>query len=174
MLFRPLLPVLACAIGLFGPNALAHAQTTEDDAAQQQELDAAILGSWGFINNRGLVADEQLISAARACRRTKKIVRVEFQAGAEETLPPENERNGNIVYYRTDKGLQRLDTALRKVAIVTSFSRNKTSDGRTIWILKSPTGQLRTTFGRLRKRGRTSAVMIEENGIYLRCAQPKS
>ena len=140
-----------------------------------EQLTARLLGSWGLISSGGIVVtDATLRRAVRSCRSRRTIPSADFTEGAAETLPEEEQRSGNLAYYVTDKGLQRIDLALRKVHLITGFEEVKSRKGNIVWKLSSTKGSVLAGFGVLRRQNIKAEILIEANAIYLRCSQPAS
>ena len=160
--------------------ALAHAQnntTSKSKDAQQEttqkpeekpkspetiasanaaELDALLLGAWVFLGNdgEGDVTNETAEAAGRRC----------FKNNGEQSS------TGDIVYFRSSDGLQRLDT---KDGAIFPFTELKKVDGGsrgTIWAIRGGDTALAL---QIVERGRGTQkfrFMLEETRIYLRCS----
>lgn len=155
---------------------LPDAAFSKEDTKQAEiikELDGLLLGPWSKLARGNNLKREHFVAAIKQCRSTRRLVKVDYQSGAKKELPAEILRRGNIVYYRTDSGLQRLDMALRQVVFVKTISRERLSSGTKVWTLGSPNGSLKLGFASNNKIkiGTKIPLMIEHNSIYLRCPQ---
>jgi len=141
-----------------------------------EELDGLLLGVWAKLATNNNLTREHFVAAAKHCRSTRRLVKVDYQTGAKEELPAQNMRRGNVVYYRTELGLQRLDMALRQVAFIKAVSRQQLKSGAKIWTLTSPKGSLKIGFASNRniQPGARIPILIEHNSVYLRCPKLKS
>ncbi len=157
--------------------AAAKAKADAERAAMIAELDKQLLGSWGRISSRGAagISDANIITGANQCLRARRISAPEYAEDADKVLPEETQRRGNIVFYRTKKGLQRLDTALRRVFLISSIEQRPKIDNQPpVWKLGTTKGSVLLGFGTVRRKGRRFPVMIEQNAVYVRCTAPKA
>ena len=146
------------------------------EAPELKTLYDRLVGSWAHITNnrrRGLTV-ENLITARRACSTVRALPNVRFHANALRQLPARDKRTGNIVFYRTSEGLQRLDTSLRQVVLITTATQVERSDTRKIWIIKTVSGQAPIEFATLKRGGRSANILIEGKGLYLECQNSRA
>ena len=157
-------------------QAQAKARLEAARKAMIAELDPLILGSWGLISGRGAagISDNSILAGVGQCRRTKTVNNPEYASDAAKVLPEEIERRGNIVFYKTEKGLQRLDVALRNVFLISTIEKDPTGKNPNVWKLGTPKGNILAGFGTIRRKGRRFPVFIEQNAVYVRCTKPKT
>ena len=144
--------------------------SASDSALNEAEL-TPLLGTWGFVTRRsaGDFGDANLVRAIAACRRKHDASNIRFFEGASPKLPLENNLRGDLIYFSTELGLQRLDTASRASLLLLSAELKENTEQRKTWLLKTQRGQIASQMMKLARAGRTYDALIEGDNIYLRC-----
>ena len=163
----------------FGQTATPQtSETPEVELAEEQkqtaeelaELDALLLGPWAFLIDyvQGEIDREKLAKAVSRCQSIPKINRLDIEPGAERKLPKAEYLHGDIVYFRTEKGLQRFDTKSGRMNLL-SEHRKFDKAGKIAWAVWGKANGYRLLFTDTSKRGGKGLFMLEFDNLYLRC-----
>jgi len=197
---HPLLKSLAIALAtsLIAVNA-AHAQSTEPKAeeptnqealseqaesekkkpvltADQKELDKQLLGAWAVVTDNidAEMTDELFRKAIESCETVPQIKELDAESGLKEELPEEKEVRGQLVYFRTDQGLQRFETEPGSVVLLPDIQKAINAEGRTVWQVSGRFAQFAIAFADA-LQGANTLLMLEENRLFLKCeSQPQT
>lgn len=138
------------------------------------ELDALLLGAWTRVASvTKKLTGSQLKSAGKRCFQQLKLKPLKFETTAAQTLPDIDALFGDLVYYRTDKGLQRLDINSGQIRLVTDFTTRQIKNSQIVWTLTGQNLSLRIRFAKPLPKATKVRFMIEESGFYLRCPSNK-
>lgn len=144
------------------------AENIEQKAAQQ--LDARLLGAWTRVSSVSKTLTKAAVqSAAERCRRQLQLKPLQFETSAARTLPDIEALFGDIVYYRTEKGLQRLDINSGQIRLASDISARKLKNSQIVWTLTGQNMRLRLRFSKPLDNLPRARFMIEESSFYLRC-----
>ena len=139
---------------------------------EQEELDKSLLGPWVLISTVDAKPGmAEIETAAPRCVERPQIKKLAIEPGATRKLPAKNELFGDLVYFRTAKGLQRFHIPSGEITLIREVRKNLLSGNRTVWALRGRAVRLRIRFSVPRKNIRAE-FMIEEGGFYLRCRRP--
>lgn len=139
----------------------------EDPQAElRKELDAQLLGAWAEMPGglQGQLSQDTVKVALAGCYAALSLPSLRFETTAERALPPEDDRKGHLIYYRTSKGLQRFDTKAGTVTIfpqIAKVPRNSFD----VYVLRGRSATLPLRFA---KRGR-GTFLAEGDRIFLHC-----
>ncbi|NKB52729.1 MAG: hypothetical protein GKR97_10960 [Rhizobiaceae bacterium] len=107
---------------------LDNASAEEDPEKQAKEdatqlLDAQLLGAWTRVSsvNKGL-SDVMIRVAAVRCLQQLTLKPLRFETSAAQELPDIDALFGDLVYYRTEKGLQRLDINSGQIRLISDLT----------------------------------------------------
>ncbi|MEP5727955.1 MAG: hypothetical protein ABJL67_01135 [Sulfitobacter sp.] len=147
---------------------------TEPEASPEeklaQQLDARLLGAWTRVSSMSEELTSQNVrNAARRCAQQLKLKPLRFETSAARRLPDIEALFGDLVYYRTDKGLQRLDINSAQIRLVSEISARQIKNSQIVWTLMGQNLKLRIRFSNPLKNAPKARFMIEEYGFYLRC-----
>ena len=135
-----------------------------------RELDARLLGAWTRVSSvqRKLTASA-VRTAARRCLQQLKLKPLRFETNALRQLPDIDALFGDLVYYRTSKGLQRLDINSAQIRFVADISVRRLQNSKLVWTLMGQNMKLRIRFSNPIEKAPKARFMLEESGFYLRC-----
>ncbi|WP_156798354.1 hypothetical protein [Ahrensia sp. R2A130] len=148
--------------------AETEAEPAEPDpqAKLRKELDEQLLGAWAEMPGglTGQLSQDTVKVALAGCYAALSVPSLRFETTAERALPPQDDRKGHVIYYRTSKGLQRFDT---KAGTVTVFPQIAKVPRETfnVYVLRGRSATLPLRFA---KRGR-GTFLAEGDKIYLHC-----
>ncbi|MEN0040593.1 MAG: hypothetical protein AAF764_04570 [Pseudomonadota bacterium] len=149
-----------------GEAAKPEAQTDDPQAALRKELDAQLLGAWSEMPGglKGQLSEDTVKVALAGCYTPLSVPSLRFETTAERALPPQEDRRGHVIYYRTSKGLQRFDSKAGTVTLfpqVAKLPREKF----VVYVLRGRSATLPLRFA---KRGR-GTFLAEGERIFLHC-----
>ncbi len=154
------------------PTGLKVDPAAEKLNAETAELNSALLGVWVLT---GLVTEElseqAILAAAQRCLKRPDFKSLEFEPGAVRKFPDVNSLFGDLVYFRTEAGLQRMDMTKGQVTLIREFRKRDISDDRVVWVLRGRAIRVRIRFS-VPNPNRSAEFMLEEGGLYLRCGRP--
>ena len=153
-------------------NDAATAEDPQIEAKQKisSELDARLLGAWTRVSSVSKQLTEAAVrDAARRCLQQLKLKPLRFETNALRQLPDIDALFGDLVYYRTSKGLQRLDINSGQIRFVADVSVRKLQNSQLVWTLKGQNMKLRIRFSNPIQSAPKARFMLEESGFYLRC-----
>ncbi len=129
-----------------------------------------LLGPWAFLTDdgQGKPTKELLEKAISGCLSAPKFERLDIEPGAARKLPKVENLRGDIIYFRTNKGLQRFETKPGRM-ILLSEHRKLDRAGRTIWAVRGRANGFTLRFSDTRNRGGKGQFMLENDTLYLRC-----
>ena len=141
-------------------------------SAQEQELDTLLLGPWARmtgLTNTALTNDVINKAVAR-CKTTMQLSRLNFNSDVVRALPTNTAHLvGDIVYYRTPKGIQSLDNRNDTLILLPKVEKTTTNAGRVVWHLTNNRFRVLLRFTNTSNRGGTGEFVATNDGIYLRC-----
>ncbi len=147
----------------------------EDPEKQAREkaahlLDSRLLGAWTRVSstNAGLSTSTVRVAASR-CLQQLKLKPLRFETTAARQLPDIAALFGDLVYYRTERGLQRLDINSGQIRLISDLTTKKLNNAQIVWTLIGDNLRLRIRFSRPLKKAPNARFMIEESRFYLRC-----
>ena len=139
---------------------------------ESAELDKALVGAWVLV---GLVTDnpkqDDILAAAKRCLERPDFKTLEIEPGAVRKFPNIKSLFGDLIYFRTEAGLQRFDLKKGQITLVRKFKKTITPKGFTVWGLSGNAIQMRIRFSIPQVNRPNARFMIEEAGFYLRCPQ---
>ena len=159
----------------------ADAGSDSDDAAVEDpqkkakmkiasELDARLLGAWTRVSSvQKKLTTTAIRAAAKRCLQQLKLKPLRFETNALRQLPDIDALFGDLVYYRTSKGLQRLDINSGQIRYVADVSVRKLQNSQLVWTLMGQNMKLRIRFSNPIEKAPKARFMLEESGFYLRC-----
>lgn len=155
----------------------AQDETDPQKAAEQKladELDGKLLGAWvrATALTQGLTAPA-LKAAASRCYQQLKLKPLRFETTAAQKLPDIGGLFGDVVYYRTDKGLQRLDIPTGLIRHIQKVEVQNLGAAKKVWKLTGTRLLLRIRFSKPLPQAPKTRFMIEESGFFLRCPSDK-
>ena len=160
------------------PNAKKPLTEEEKAAAEAQKLadalDESLLGAW----TRVAAVTDSLTSAAvqeaaKRCFQQLTLRPLKFETNAAQQLPDIDGLFGDVVYYRTDKGLQRLDIKSGLIRLITELSVKQLNNSQQVWTLRGQNLRLRVRFSKPLEQAPKARFMIEETGFFLLCPSKK-
>ena len=150
----------------FGPELPADAQTQR---LQQEELEAKLIGAWAFIATTDVQMTNAMVEESiKRCLKPLALKSLNIETGAARALPDPKDMFGDIVYYRTLKGLQRLSLKTGQIIRLPKSARKQLADGTIVWGVAGRAATFRIRFANPSQTRRVE-FMLEENGVYLRC-----
>lgn len=146
-------------------------ETESPEAQLQEELDGLIIGPWVRISESfdAKLDSSSVLNAVRRCTQVIQLGELQIQRGAERSLPDRTQLFGDLIYYRTDRGLQRLESASGRLVVLTRNEKTTTNSGNTVWRLGGRAFSTPVRFADTSARGGTAEFMIERGGFYMRC-----
>ncbi|MEP0943366.1 MAG: hypothetical protein ABJH63_04865 [Rhizobiaceae bacterium] len=148
----------------------AEEQAAEDAKKLADNLDGQLLGAWTRVSSvTENLSAPAIQAAAKRCFQQLTLKPLKFQTGAAEQLPDIDALFGDIVYYRTEKGLQRLDITNGLIRLVSEIAVNQLKNSQLVWRLTGERLRLRIRFSKPLPQAPKARFMIEETGFYLRC-----
>ena len=138
------------------PKPLTAAQK---QAAEQAELDQQLLGAWVFLANESdpSVSNATARAAAARCR-----VPGANGTGTQTT-------GGDIMYFRSAQGLQRLEITKGKISLFTEQKRVEDRSRGVIWGLANGSQIMAVRISDVDTQAGRVKVMLEDTRLYLRC-----
>ncbi|MEM7302192.1 MAG: hypothetical protein AAF468_14005 [Pseudomonadota bacterium] len=164
--FRMVGAMLAfAAAGLVSLSASAQQQ------ADKQAFLNQLVGSWSVAsyNFNSSATKEQIAVALARCGQTRTIDAVTVQQEAERFVPDQGKVRGSLLYYQTQKGLQRLDVNRKEVTLINSIEPVKLRVGGTGWKLTAKAGTLTIAIGRFGNRTGSRPMLIENKALLVKC-----
>ena len=135
------LTILAATLfsGLSGP-ALAQSSQAQLTTAQEQRLFIErLVGPWSIISPDYTLATTpaMLEKALAGCKSPQTFSDIRVQPGADSSEPNKVDIRGALLYYKTKKGLQRLDIARKEVVLISQIRQREIKAGQTLYQLAS-------------------------------------
>lgn len=150
-----------------------------DDSAETkkktktEELDEKLMGAWTLVAPiRANITNGMVEQAARRCLLTMQRKPLIFENTAIRELPGIFSLIGDIVYYRSEKGIQRLDIQTGRILLLPDFEKRQIGTSQTVWLLNGRARNIRVRFSQPFENAPDRYFMIEESGFYLRCQSP--
>ena len=160
------------------PNA-AKPLTEEEKATAEAKtladaLDVLLLGAWTRVASvtDGLTSSA-IQEAAKRCFQQLTLKPLRFETSAAQQLPDIDGLFGDVVYYRTDKGLQRLDIKTGQIRLLSELAVKQLNNSQQVWTLKGQNLLLRVRFSKPLEKAPKARFMIEETGFFLLCPSNK-
>ncbi|MDD9909752.1 MAG: hypothetical protein OXR62_08685 [Ahrensia sp.] len=153
------------------PQSSAAETNEKEPTEEQKELDAQLLGSWSVLTKdlNTELTDAVFEAAIKACETFPDITQLDVQPGIETALPDRKSVRGEVVYFRTDQGLQRFELGTNRVHLLPNLEKAVNTGGRTIWRASSRFAKFDIGFSNP-VPGSDALLMIEEDSLYLKCA----
>jgi len=164
-----------------GDNSPKESQQADDPQAEKAKIKAAsvedyleryLTGSWARIGPRTLSGLTQriLFKAQQSCTLpANKIDQFQVAKGAETTLPSTSGTSGDLVYYRTDSGLQRMDSETSRIDLIGEIAKLEGGPTGTYFSLKIGETERRIVFDDDAQPNKAGSLMIEEESMYILC-----
>jgi len=150
---------------------LSAAEQRQDEL--EKELESLLVGAWSLVTTADRPLDEAVVeAAARRCFRQMPLKPVAFENAALEQIPDIGYLFGDLVYYKTSKGLQRLDIEKGLVLLLSKVNKTQIGPSKIIWEVANEKLRLRIRFSRSPSFSTKIRFMLEEAGVYLRCPLP--
>ncbi len=150
------------------PNATPEVELS----AEEKELDPFLLGPWSKLTNSPTepITDIVANNAVQKCRTAMQLSRLKFSRDVERIFP-ENRKElvGDIVYFRTSKGIQSLDNRTDTMLLLPKIERATKQNGDVVWRLSNNGYRVLLRFTDTSQRGGNGEFMASNDGIYLRC-----
>ena len=152
----------------------AEEKQAEADKQLADALDAKLLGAWTRVASvtESLTADATK-AAAKRCFQQLKLKPLAFEKTAARQLPDIDALFGDTVYYRTEKGLQRLDINSGGIRLISGIAAKQLNNSQLVWTLTGESLRLRLRFSKPLANAPKARFMIEESGFFLRCPSNK-
>lgn len=160
------------------PNAQKPLTEEEKAAAEAKKLadalDIRLLGAWTRVAavTDGLTS-AAVQDAAKRCYQQLTLKPLKFETTAAQQLPDIDGLFGDVVYYRTDKGLQRLDIKSGQIRLLSELSVKQLNNSQQVWTLRGRNLRYRVRFSKPLEQAPKARFMIEETGFFLRCPSNK-
>ncbi len=137
---------------------------------ERSELDILLLGPWAFLADSAQVKPtEKLIGkAVTRCLEIPKLKKLDIEPSAARKLPDAKNMFGDLIYFRTDKGLQRFHIQTGRMLLLNEFRKFEKS-GKTAWAVRGRVNGYTLRFADTKKNGGKGQFMLENNNLYLRC-----
>ncbi len=169
------LAILAAVLfsGMAKP-ALAQSSKPQLTTAQEQRLFIErLIGPWSIISSDYTLATTpaMLEKALAGCKSPQTFANIKVQAGADTSEPKKTDIRGNLLYYKTEKGLQRLDIEQKEVVLISQIRQREIKPGQTLYQLSSKGGSITLLLTRIGNDNGNMPVLIEEKALYLRCPE---
>ncbi len=144
-------------------------ELTED----QKELDKKLLGAWAQITSdiNAQMSEELFRKAAERCLKPPKITRLDAEPGLKNPLPGREDVRGEVIYYRTDQGLQRFQTGPGSIFLLPDMKKDVNAGGQTVWQVSGKYAAFVIAFAEARQ-GADVLLMVEQDRLYLKCGKP--
>jgi hypothetical protein len=161
------------------PADATKPQTPEEKAAQEAQkladaLDAKLLGAWTRVATiKDGITTPKVKEAAKRCLQQLKLKPLKFETKAARQLPDIDALFGDVVYYRTETGLQRLHINSGRVRLISKHTVKDIKNNQQVWTLTGQNLRLRVRFSKSLPKAPKARFMIEESGFYLRCPSNK-
>ena len=157
-------------------NKDAQKQPTAEElkARNQQELKselaAQLVGAWAFVSlvNEPLTNDF-LRRGARRCIEPMQLKNLKFENSAKKALPDISGLYGDVIYFPTEAGLQRLDVESGTVLLITQFAKQERSPDKIIWGIRGEQFGVRLRFSKQTDNANKARLVLEEGRLLLRC-----
>jgi len=156
------------------PNDPKANETTEETeaAAKDKKLDILLLGPWAKLSDsvyapitKGLVRNGSV-----QCRSFMNLTRLRVSPEELETLRGKSkELVGDVFYYRTKEGIQRLDNKTNTLLTITEADVPNRRDGKEVWLLKGERIRFNVLFNTKVNNGKSYDFLASNDGLYLRC-----
>lgn len=136
----------------------------------QKELDKRLLGAWALVidNTDAEITDELFQRALESCGTVPRVTGLDAEPGLKKVLPGKEEIRGQLIYFRTDQGLQRYETNPSRVFLLPDVRKAVNAQGRTIWQVSGQFAQFAIAFADARQ-GAGTLLMLEESRLFLKC-----
>ena len=149
-------------------------QEEENKRKLSAELDGQLLGAWVRVASvSDKLSDAAVRNAARRCIEPLKLKPLRFETTAAQKLPDIDGLFGDLVYYRTEKGLQRLDIKLGHIRYIQQIELLNVDQTKKVWRLLGRNLVIRIRFAKRLPKLPKARFMLEESGFYLRCPSDK-
>ena len=123
---------------------------------EEKELDPFLLGPWSKLTNSPAdpITDDAVKNAVRKCVTSMHLSRLKFSRDVERTFPKNRkELVGDMVYFRTSKGIQLLDNRTDTMVLLPKIERATTEKGDVVWRLSNKGYKVLLRFTDTSKRG---------------------
>ena len=145
----------------------------EKDAAtlEVEEFDQLAVGAWAVLtkNLDDQLTDKLMLSGAEKCITPASVKKLDIEPAAERKLPEARNLFGDVIYFRTKKGLQRFDIQTGVMLLLPELKKLVRSPTLTVWAIRGKAAGYRMRFTNASKRGGRAQFMLEESVLYLRC-----
>ncbi len=144
---------------------------TDKKAEDQAALDADLLGNWVFIVD-GLESELEGTAVLDAVKRCLEFNdKLTVRANRQTNIDPPDIKSlfGDLLFYRTERGLHRLDLRQGLLSIFLAQARATNAQGRVLWVLQGQNNQSQLTFVDMKPRGGKGFLMLENQSVYLKC-----
>ncbi len=156
------------------PTTAQVEEPKPEESPHLRELEALLVGAWSLISTVDRPLSTDLIdTAARRCFRQMPLKNIVFDPSAAKQIPDINSLFGDLVYYQTDDGLQRLDINKGLVLLLPNVKKTRFDASKTVWEVSGERLRFRIRFSKLPSPSAKTRIMIEEAGIYLKCPLPE-
>ncbi len=142
-------------------------------AASLKAFESSIVGTWARLGSRDItgVSQRLLLKAQQSCMLpSEELGQFKVSEGAETIAASATGSGGDLIYYRTDSGLQRMDNERQRIDLVENVVPQKGGPTGTFFQFNAGSTVLRVVFnGGPQSAERTGSLMIEENSMYILC-----
>ncbi|MEM8750233.1 MAG: hypothetical protein AAGF28_08015 [Pseudomonadota bacterium] len=137
----------------------------------EKELDSLILGPWALITSdaSASVSRAMITTAAQNCVKTLRLTNLDIEPAAERALPTAENRFGDLIYFRTNRGLQRFEIATGRMFLISDVEKTKRGNGQDQWLIAGQVFRTAVRFGDATSRGGTGKFLVDATGFYLKC-----
>ncbi len=154
-------------------------ETSEEEqkaAAEQAELDSLIIGPWVRIASDATANPngDDIAKSVERCVRIAPLNGLKIETAADKKLPKRTQLRGDLIYYRTENYLQRLDSINATLIRLPNVQKTEQTNGSEIWLLSGNRARMRVRFADTKQRGGRGEFMVDDTGVYLRCPLPRA
>ncbi len=166
----------------FAQSVSESTQSTESEADKkekdelredQKALDKKLLGAWALITDdiNAQMSEALFRKAAESCLKPPKITRLDAEPDLKTPLPDQKDIRGEVIYFRTDQGLQRFQTNPGAVFLLPDVKKAVNVGGQTVWQVSGKFAGFSIAFAEP-GAGADVLLMVEQDKLYLKCARP--
>lgn len=160
------------------PDATKPLTEEEQAAAEAKKLadalDILLLGAWTRVASvTDSLTSPAIQEAAKRCYEQLTLKPLKFETNAAQQLPDIDGLFGDVVYYRTDKGLQRLDIKSGQIRLISELEVKQLNNSQQVWTLTGQNLRYRVRFSKPLEQAPKARFMIEESGFFLLCPSNK-
>ncbi|MGI9364451.1 MAG: hypothetical protein ACR2O8_04655 [Rhizobiaceae bacterium] len=145
---------------------------TEKQDRLEEKLNERLLGGWALVStvDKKITADS-IATAVQRCLKQLTLKPLAFDPAAEQRIPDIDALYGDVIYYRTEKGLQRMDLNLGQIMLLNDVSIAEGANAKPYWSVRNDNVIFRIRFSNALPMAPKANFMLENLGFYVHCGR---